>query len=95
MKIKRRIPNFIYGVEETEHNVNSKEELLELEWVQNLKRANRWMGLYYSSNGESENDYLMSLVRTKDGKVLYFVVGFIYGDGKDLGLTDYKTMIDP
>jgi len=96
MKIKRRFPNFFTGFEETEHEVNSKEELLELDWVKNLFEIPNHMGMFYSPNDSKLDpapDYLMSLTKGKSGKVVYFVVGYIFGDGKELGLEDYKNFI--
>ncbi len=95
MKVKRRFPNFSSGFEETEHEVNSKEELLELKWIKSLHDMNGWMGLYYSPKTYADNpDYLMSLSKNDiDDKILYFVIGYIFGDGEELGLTDYRKKI--
>ncbi|MFA5366354.1 MAG: hypothetical protein WC333_00325 [Dehalococcoidia bacterium] len=97
MKIKRRFPNFFEGFEETEHEVNTREELLNLDWVKNYEKIVGHMGLFYSPGStfvDGAPDFLMSLVRQNDGKVIYFVVGYIYGSGKDLGLEDYINFID-
>jgi hypothetical protein len=104
MKIKRRFPNFFEGFEETEHEVNTREELLNIDWVKNLCGIPNHMGMYYAPSHAREKydalkpdeypDFLMSLTRHgKDGKVVYFVVGYIYGNGKDLGLEDYNDFI--
>lgn len=97
MKIKRRFPNYFSGFEETEHEVNSKKELLNIDWIKNYKDIPGWMGLYYSPNNSKNGnvpnpDFLMSLSKEKD-KVIYFVVGYIYGDGSELGLEDYKNYV--
>jgi len=100
MKIKRRFPNYFDGFEETEHDVNSKEELLEIDWIKSLLEIPNHMGMFYSSinrekyleSFDSAPDLLMSLVK-EDDKVIYFVVGYIYGSGKNLGLEDYKKYI--
>lgn len=90
MKIKRRFPNYFTGFEETEHEVNSKEDLLKLDWIEDLKNMKGWLGLFYSPKKYDDTpDYLMSLSKNDEGKIIYFVIGYIYGDGKELGLTDY------
>jgi hypothetical protein len=96
MKIKRRFPNFFSGFEETEHEVNTKEELLALPWIKAYDKIPNHMGVYYAPNDskfEPAPDYLISLTRGVSGKVIYFVVGYIYGDGKELGLEDYKNFL--
>lgn len=94
MKVKRRFPNYFTEFEETEHEINSKEELLELDWIKQLKNDDRWVGLYYSPKTFNDNpDYLMSLFRRGDGKISYFVIGYLFGDGKELGLTDYNEQL--
>jgi hypothetical protein len=97
MRIKRRFPNFFSGFEETEHEVNSKEELLEIPWIKNYSTIPNHMGVYYSPNDSkfepNAPDYLMSLVRDENGKVIYFVVGYIFGNGEELGLEDYTKFI--
>lgn len=95
MKIKRRYPNFFDGFAETEHEVNSLKELLEIEWIKSYDKLPGHMGVYYSPASpllDGAPDLLMSLIRYK-GKVEHFVVGYIYGSGKDLGLEDYKNFI--
>jgi len=93
MKVKRRFPNFFTGFEETEHEVTSKEELLELDWVKNLLEIPNHIGMFYSPKDYPEYpDLLMSLTQGEE-KVVYFVVGYIYGDGGMLGLKDYKNYI--
>lgn len=92
MKVKRRFPNFFSGFEETEHEVNTLEELLELDWIKAYKEIPNHMGVFYAHNDsklEPNPDMLMSLTRSKNGEVIYFVVGFIFGDGSKLGLTNY------
>ncbi len=104
MKIKRRFPNFFSGFEddETEHEVNSKEELLAIPWIKAYEKIPNHIGVFYSRNHARETygslvpneypDYLMSLTKDKN-KVVYFVVGYIFGSGKDLGLEDYENFI--
>jgi len=97
MKIKRRFPNYFTGFEETEHEVNSKEELLAISWIKDYSKIKNHMGVYYSpkdSRFEADApDYLMSLTRREDGSVCFFVVGYIFGDGADLGLEDYTKFL--
>jgi len=96
MKIKRRFPNFFTGFEETEHEVGSKEELLSIEWIEKYKEIPNHIGVFYSphdSRFEDAPDLLMSLTQGED-KIIYFVVGYIYGDGAELGLENYIDYID-
>jgi hypothetical protein len=98
MRLKRRFPSFFEGFEETEHEVNSKEELLAIPWIKAYDEIPNHMGMFYSPNESKKYDpnapdYLMSLSRRKDDSVCFFVVGYIFGDGKDLGLEDYKNHI--
>jgi len=102
MKIKRRYPNFFTGFEETENEVNSKEELLGVDWVKALLKIPNHIGVFYSPSGMREKysespdtapDLLMSLTKCEDDTVIYFAVGYIYGDGKDLGLENYINFI--
>ena len=97
MKIKRRFPNYFTGFEETEHDVNSKEELLEIPWIKAYKEIKHHMGVFYSPKDsvydENAPDYLMSLSRRSDGSVCFFVVGYIFGSGADLGLEDYTKFL--
>ena len=101
MKIQRRYPNYFSGFEETEHEVSSKEELLQIDWIEELLKIPNHMGMFYSPSTlrvkysqpiETAPDLLMSLTK-RDDKVTYFVVGYIYGDGSELGLEDYNKFI--
>jgi hypothetical protein len=100
MKIKRRFPNFFSGYEDqmTEHEVNTKEELLAIPWIKAYENIPNHMGVFYSPNDSKKYDlnapdHLMSLTRGKDGKVIFFVVGYIFGDGAELGLEDYTKFL--
>jgi hypothetical protein len=78
----------------TEHEVNSKEELLEIPWIKAYNDIPNHMGVFYASKDYPEYpDLLMSLTRSKNGKVVYFVVGYIYGDGAVLGLENYENFL--
>jgi hypothetical protein len=99
MKIKRRFPNFFSGFEdeETEHEVNSYEELIEIPWIKAYKEIPNHMGVFYAhhdSQFEPNPDLLMALTRKKNGEVVYFVVGYIYGNGAELELTDYLEQLN-
>jgi hypothetical protein len=94
MRVKRRFPNFFSGFEETEHEVKTKEELLAIPWIKAYDEIPNHMGIYYEPRDyEDSPDLLISLNRGVSGKVIYFVVGYIYGNGKDLGLEDYKNFL--
>ena len=81
MKIKRRFPDFFGEFEETEHEANTREELLEIPWIKAYNDIPNYMGVYYAPKDYPEYpDLLMSLIRDGD-KVIYFVVGYIFGDG--------------
>ena len=94
MIIKRRYPNFVSGFEKTEHEVTTKEELLAIDWVKLLCEGERHMGMFCSPTTNSEYpSHLMSLFKTDDGKIMFYVVGYIYGDPEELGLEDYINYI--
>jgi hypothetical protein len=96
MKVKRRFPNFFSGYEDqmTEHEVNTKEELLAIPWIKAYENIPNHMGVFYAPRDYSDSpDCLMSLTRGKDGKVIFFVVGYIFGDGAELGLEDYTKFL--
>ena len=46
MKIKRRFPNFFTGFEETEHEVNSNEELMAIDWISSYKYIPNHLGVF-------------------------------------------------
>lgn len=93
MKLKRRLPGFVTGIEETEHEVNNYEDLIKIDWVKNLLEMKNSLGLFYGqSDFGDEPDFLMSLSDGKKG-VIYFVVGYLYGEGNKLGLTNYLDKI--
>jgi hypothetical protein len=90
MIVKRRYPNSFSGFEETEHEVNSNEELLELDWIKSYDDLDGFVGMFYSPRSFDDSpDKLMALSREKSGEFIYFVVGYIYGDATELGLTNY------
>ena len=96
MKIKRRFPNFFSGFEddETEHFINNNEELLNIDWIKDYDNIKGHIGIFYSpENYEDSPDCLMALSKDENGKIIYFVVGYIYGDGKELGLENYTEYI--
>jgi len=93
MKIKRRFPNFFSGFEdlETEHEVSSKEELMNIPWIKEYDDIPGHIGVFYSPCTLKDSpDLLMTL--TQD--MMYFVVGYIYGDGSQLGLENYLDKIN-
>jgi hypothetical protein len=93
MIVKRRFPNFFSGFESTEHQVSTLDELLEIDWIKAYDDIPNHLGMYYSpKSGKSSPDLLMSLVRGEDGKVIFFVVGYIFGDARELGLEDYNNI---
>jgi hypothetical protein len=92
MRLKRRFPNFFSGFEETEHEVNSFDELMEVPWIKAYTENPKFAGMFYSPNDskfETSPDYLMALWHKDDGSITFFVVGYIFGDGEELGLKDY------
>jgi len=94
MRLKRRFPNFFEGFEETEHEVNTQDELLEIPWIKAYDEIPNHMGVFYApKNYPDSPDYLMSLSRGEDDEVIFFVVGYIFGDAKELGLEDYTKFL--
>ena len=94
MIIKRRFPSFFEGFEETEHEVKTKEDLLAISWIKDYKTIPNHMGVYYCPRDQEKlPDLLMSLLHDESGEVIYLVVGYIFGNGADLGLEDYNNFI--
>jgi len=94
MKVKRRYPNYFSGFDETEHEINTLEELKEIDWIKGYDKIPGHMGVFYSPAGmKGSPDLLMSLSKGEDDEVIYFVVGYIYGDAKELGLKNYLDYI--
>lgn len=95
MIIKRRFPNFSTGFEETEHDVANNQELLAIDWIANYSEIPNYLGVFCSKNEyEDEPSYLMSLAWSEsDKRVIYFVVGYIFGNPSELGLEDYNEFI--
>lgn len=90
MKIKRRFPNNFSGFEETEHEVNSYKDLMEIPWIKEISNIPNYVGIFYAPRDYNEYpDLLMSLFRTSNGDIIYFVIGFIYGNGAEIGLENY------
>lgn len=95
MKIKRRFPNYFSGFEETEHEVSSKEELLNLDWTKQISEdVKNHLGFFYAEKSFDDAPYcLMSLSRREEGSITYFVVGYIFGDPSEIGLKEYTEYI--
>ena len=88
MKVKRRFPNFFTGFEATEHEVSNYDELIQIDWIKHL--IEKPAKLSYSKS--SFNDTPSLLMATDcDNDSKYFVVGYIYGNPEELGLTDFNT----
>jgi hypothetical protein len=90
MKIKRRFPNFFTVDDEdlTEHEVSSFEELVNIDWIKNSIDEGGIVA-YSVNNYSASYNHLMMVFDEKT----YFVVGYIFGDGKELNLKDYKELI--
>ena len=91
MILKRRFPNFSDNGPEfwTEHNVNTIEDILALEWVQ------RWKSLYYSDNNPYLNPtlYPYNLIGTivnEEKQIRYIVIGLFTEDPSHLGIPKYN-----
>jgi hypothetical protein len=94
MKIKRRFPNFFTGFEETEHEVNSNEELMAIDWISSYKDIPNHLGVFCEKSKNDSPSYLLSLTWDNTEKeVIYFVVGYIFGNPDELGLQDYNDFI--
>ena len=91
MKIKRRYPNCSSGFEVTEHEVTSREDIYQIDWIKEYSMIPGSMGIFYSpASYECYPDVLMHLRKTDSGRVVYFAVGYIFdGKGEDLGLENY------
>lgn len=92
MKIKRRYPNYFTGFDETEHEVNSLSELLEIPWIKEFYKNPDFLGLFYSKGlCDDSPDLLMAVWNNNEEgiPVIYFIVGYIYGNGQSLGLEEF------
>lgn len=94
MILKRRFPNYAdMGPEQwTEHQVNSIEDILELDWIQ------RWIWdespLYYSDNNPFYNPtkFPYNLIGTVNSEVTgtsHIVIGLFTEDPSHLGIKKY------
>ena len=93
MIVERRYPNFFTEFQVTTHDVNSIEELMEIDWIKSKSDIEGHIGMFCSSSDKINKlspDRLMALAMSPSGNFVYLVVGYIYGDSKELGLTDYK-----
>lgn len=95
MIVRKRYPNYVTGLEVTEHDVNSKKELHEIDWIKNWM-MDGWTIAYcpkqktnQSEIIQTEPDYLIGF----KSKESYFVIGYIFGDGLELGLSNYENLI--
>lgn len=97
MIIKRRYPAFFTGFEETEHEVSTKEDVLNINWIKDIQKVPGHYGIFYSPSGLKDSpDVLMTLNDNGTStKRIYFAVGYIIGGkGSDLGLEDYLEHIN-
>jgi|TARA_R110000851_G_scaffold196444_2_gene347359 hypothetical protein len=94
MKIKRRFPNSFSGFEVTEHEVTNNKELLEIEWVKYLVDMDNHIGMFYSPTNFGDNPNLLMNLSQGNDSIIYFAVGYIFGEPKELGLTDYLDYIE-
>jgi len=99
-KIKRRFPNYMTGFEETEHFVDTVEELEKVDWIDNWKSEASGFYKFAISKSKSEiNEYhhLMALLNYDEkfgGCKSWWVIGYITGDNVDeLGLEEYHKLI--
>lgn len=72
-----------------ENYVKDYNELINIDWIKNI-----WIDYGYSiaySPIELYDDNICHLMSVKNKS--YMVIGFIHGDGKDLGLMDYNDLI--
>jgi len=90
MKLKRRFPNYFSGFEETEHEVNSYDDLMNIGWVKNITHykfpGDDFVRLAYSPSSSPEYPSHLMAVNEKS----FWVVGYIYGNPEELGLTEWK-----
>jgi hypothetical protein len=91
IKIKRRFPNYFSGFEETEHFIDSREELEKIGWVNDVINNKSFYCLGISKS--ERNSHLMVLNNydvNYGGCKSYWVIGYISGENiDDLNLPDY------
>lgn len=86
MVIKRRT----YGdMPKNEQNASTLEELQNIDWIKEVW-LNGGYKLAYSPSHNNIFDFT-ALMAVKDKT--YFVIGYIHGDGKELGLENYINLI--
>jgi hypothetical protein len=98
-RIKRRYPNYVSGFEETENEVDTIEELKEIDWVKKMINNPNHHSLAIDKE-ERRDDIPHSLMTVTHydeeygGCKLHWVVGYIWGDDvDDLGLPEWTTMV--
>lgn len=94
MKLKRRFPNYFSGFEKekTEHEVTNKEEFENIEWIKDLMDNDGFLRFgYFKSTFEDTPTALMTFSESSDKEKfprgIFFVVGYIWGDPEELGIT--------
>lgn len=73
-KLKRRFPNFVSGFPETEHEFTTKEELLEIDWVDGLTKGKEFHQLSIGDGWEDRQALMVEL----EGGHKWFVVGWLW-----------------
>jgi hypothetical protein len=98
IKIKRRFPNCFSGFEETEHCINSRKELEQINWVENIIKNKTFYSLAISKSTKLDIPHLLMSLNSYDaeygGCKSWWVVGYIFGDSIDeLDLPEYEKLI--
>lgn len=99
-KVRRRYPNYMTGFEETEHFIDTRDELEKVDWVDNWKSAS---GFHTLAISKATRDYeqgqhsLMALLNYDEkfsGCKTWWVIGFITGEPIDeLELEEWDSLI--
>jgi len=98
-KIRRRYPNSFSGFEETEHNIDTREELVQIDWVKDMinNPNHHSLAIDKEDGGYDRPHSLMTVTHYDEeygGCKLHWVVGYIWGDDiDDLELPEWTTMV--
>jgi len=82
-KIRRRFPNSFSGFEETEHTVNNREDLENIDWVSHIIKLKSYYSLAVSETNDDNIQALMVFDNYDEnygGCKSWWVIGYIYGD---------------
>lgn len=92
MKVRKRLLVKQDGYKIIQHEVENLKELLEVYWIKAIMNSKDSIGLCYSDGPDIDDSVDLLLYKSENnrGEFEYQVIGYLYGDGKELGLTKIK-----